>query len=432
MIARAAALVRWAALIAVAGAGCDRRVLTVGYQPWPDAGGPEGGRADGETPDAGMPDAGMPDAGTPDTGVPDTGAPPPVVVSQLAAGAQHTCVLLSNGGIRCWGANTFGQLGDGTNTARPSPASADVITGAQAVATSGHHTCALLQSGGVRCWGLNSGGQLGDGTTSNRSSPGATDVLGGVRALAASSSHTCALMASAGVRCWGGNAAGQLGDGTTTTRVTPPSTDVLGDVRAVAVGNNHTCAVMNAGGVRCWGYNTTGQLGRADIETSEITSPPATDVLGAAADVDASLSHTCALLQSGGVRCWGSNGYGELGDGTRVGRTTPTPADVIVDAMAVAVGGLHTCALLRSGGVRCWGLNRYGQIGDGTSGLDADVLSPPATDVVAGAVAVSLGDLHTCALLATGRVRCWGAGATGALGNGNTTDQPLPVDVLGL
>ena len=135
----------------------------------------------------------------------------------------------------------------------------------KAIATGNNYTCAVTTSGGARCWGYNGLGQLGDGTTVSTSSPPGEDVLTNVQAIAAGFSHACALTTSGGVRCWGDNEVGQLGTGESggvnDFGHPPPDHDVLTDVKAIAVGIHFTCALTNAGGVRCWGWNSAGQLG---------------------------------------------------------------------------------------------------------------------------------------------------------------------------
>jgi alpha-tubulin suppressor-like RCC1 family protein len=170
-------------------------------------------------------------------------------------------------GVRCWGDNDVGQLGDGTTTSRSVPPAVDVLTGVQAVVTGFGHTCALTTTGGVRCWGDNTVGQLGDDTTTSRSVPPAVDVLTGVQAIAAGGNYTCVVMlATGGVRCWGANDSGQLGDGTFTSHSAPPASDVLTGAKAIATGIDHTCALMTTGGVRCWGLGANGQLGNDYVE----------------------------------------------------------------------------------------------------------------------------------------------------------------------
>ena len=298
----------------------------------------------------------------------------------IAAGARHTCVLTAAGGVRCWGANESGQLGDGTTIGRLAPPSDDAIVGIKSLAAGSAHTCALTTAGGVRCWGANESGQLGDGTTIRRLTPPTADALSGVGAIAAGGSVTCALMQTGGVRCWGANAVGQLGDGTTLDRSTPPASDVIGDVAALAVASGHTCVVTAAAGVRCWGHSGDGELG--DGTYNDALIPPATDILGGARAVAAGPTFTCALTGAGGVRCWGYNSDGQLGDETEnaVDRLAPATSDILDGVQAISVGSAHTCALTTAGGVRCWGANSMGQLGDGLAPEPAP--SPPPQDIV--------------------------------------------------
>ena len=217
-----------------------------------------------------------------------------------------------------------------------------------------YHTCAILDDGSVSCWGYNSNGQLGDGTTTNRNTPTQTSSLGTDRTAVAISTgqhHTCAILDDGSVSCWGDNDYGKLGDGTTTDRNTPTQTSSLGTDRtavAISAGDYHTCAILDDGSVSCWGYNDYGQLG--DGTTTDRNTPTQTSSLGTdrtAVAITAGDYHTCAILDDGSVSCWGYNSYGQLGDGTTTNRNTPTQTSSLgTDRTAVAItaGALsHMC-----------------------------------------------------------------------------------------
>ena len=313
----------------------------------------------------------------------DRSAPPAAdVVSNavaVAVGASHACVVGTDGSVRCWGSGDNGRLGNGSTAALTAPAAQPTISGVKAIAAGSAHTCALTTAGGVRCWGSNDHGQLGDGTMNDRATPTATDVLTGVAAFSAGGSHTCALTTAGGVRCWGANGSGQLGDGTTSDSSTPPTTDVATAIAAVSAGDTHTCALTTAGGVRCWGHNNDGELGIGSYDP--VLAPPATDVLSGVAQVIAANLFTCARLTTGGVRCWGYNSHGEIGDDTvlAVDRLSPAATDILTGVASLTAGLTHVCALMQSGGVRCWGGNDGGQLGDGMRPIFA--LTPPTMDI---------------------------------------------------
>ncbi|MEJ2539095.1 MAG: chromosome condensation regulator, partial [Gemmatimonadota bacterium] len=258
-------------------------------------------------------------------------------VIQVAAGGVHTCALLDTGTVRCWGANSSGELGYG-NTLRigddETPASAgDVDVGGVVtqIALGGNHTCALLDSGAVRCWGLAANGQLGYGSTETigddetPASAGDVDVGGRVTRIAAGGNHTCALLDNGAVRCWGAGLLGQLGYGATEqigddeTPASVGDVDIGGPATQVSVGGGHTCALLAGGAVRCWGDGSGGRLGYGDTRSIGDDETPATagdvDIGSSVVQVVAAGEHSCVVTTGGAIRCWGVGGSGALGYG---------------------------------------------------------------------------------------------------------------------
>lgn len=356
----------------------------------------------------------------------------------VAAGDSHTCALTAEGKVKCWGSNEYGQLGDGTIDQRATPMDVvDLIGTVSAIAPGGLHTCALMANGGIKCWGSNSYGQLGDGTTNYRLTP--VDVIGlngAASAITTGYNHTCALMKNGRVKCWGINGYGQLGDGEITTTAPygkPSPVEVNGlasGVSAIAAGHGHTCALTATGGVKCWGYNQHGQLGDGSTTTTPPYAKPApVEVSGLESGVSAIVAghgQTCALISPAGtVKCWGTNAYGELGDGTTANRAAPGEVSGLSGISALTAGYEHTCALATNGSVKCWGGGRWGDTKDPYNTYSA---APVDVSGLSGVSAVTAGHGHTCVLI-SGAVKCWGNNVFGQLGDGTNTDQLSPVDV---
>ena len=364
-------------------------------------------------------------------------------VTQITAGTDHTCALLDTGVVRCWGFGGQGRLGYGNSDTigdNETPASAgDVDVGGTVakIAAGESYTCAVLVTDTVRCWGSGGFSNLGYATTTDigddetPASVGDVEVGGKVAQIALGTFHTCALLSAGSVRCWGAGGLGRLGYGNTTSILDAAlalDVNVGGTVTQITAGKSHTCALLDTGAVRCWGYGKGGRVGYATTTDIGDDETPATagdvDVGGMVSQITAGQDHTCALLDTGAVRCWGLGANGRLGYGNidDIGDDeTPASAgdvDVGGTVVQIAAGTSHTCALLDTGAVRCWGAGGNGRLGYGNSTSILDAAS--AVDVnVGGTVTQITAGSHTCALLDTGAVRCWGSGASGKLGYGN-------------
>ena len=371
-------------------------------------------------------------------------------VRSISSGSQFTCAITAAGGVKCWGSNFFGQLGNATSS--PSPVPVDVIglpAGINAISTGSNHACALTLVGGVKCWGFNGSGQptqfngagqLGNGTAINSAT--AVDVFGlttGVSAISAGSNHTCALTTLGGIKCWGRSREGQVGSGLSgdgANVLAPVDVGSLtSGVAAISAGGFHTCALTTPGGLKCWGDSTWGQIGNGSSSKS-LTPMDVTGLTSGVAAVSAGGIHTCALTITGSMLCWGGNLSGQLGDGTRLDSEIPVQ---VVDTVVlpqplvphrVATGGSHSCALTSVGGVKCWGNNFAGQLGDNT--VTGSLTPVGVSGLAVGVKSLVVGSSFSCALTTTGGVKCWGINDAGQLGNGSRINSSTPMDVVGL
>ena len=359
----------------------------------------------------------------------------------IGTSTSHNCALLEGGVIKCWGLNRWAQLGDGgggvhcgpfgSNLCRPAPVTVNHLGGrAQAIATGSDHTCALLEDGSVQCWGDNGQGQLGIGVAGLKLTLSPVTVVGldpNIQYPVAGGGHTCILIDDGSVKCWGANRFGQIGDSTVANRNIPVAVLGLdGGVKLIAAANANTCAVTSAeGGVKCWG-SVAGLSGSYDYGFEEGAVPR--DIPGLASGVQSvaaygewDYGHACAVLASGDVKCWGNNLSGQLGDGTL--DDSPTPVKVVGlagKAMAVDVGQRYSCALIEGGAVQCWGSNGRGQLGNSNAPMDSNTpVTVKGLDL--GAISITAGFAHTCALLKNNSVKCWGSHDWGQIGDGTPT-----------
>ena len=358
--------------------------------------------------------------------------------TQVAAGEDHSCAILTDTTVACWGNNSDGQLGNNSvpHTAVPVAvylpgSSRHKLSNIIDIAASGYFTCALQNTGAVYCWGKNEYGSLGNGTTDPTPFPTMVSIIEPVFAISAGGYHACALLDNAdrSARCWGDNSSGQLGDNSKTTRPLPVDvmvadraggTTLLTGMNQISAGGNHTCVAFEDSGAMCWGNNGYGQLGNGSLSGSplplSVNTPDGKTPLTAVTEIAAGGSHTCAVFGATfSADCWGENIYGQLGNPMDGGFETLPTFIPGLGVRSISGGGENTCAIGADGRVICWGYNGEGELGDGTT---ANSDTPVALSISNGSM-VSAGHYHTCAVLQDTTVQCWGDGYSGEIGDGN-------------
>ena len=354
--------------------------------------------------------------------------------SSVSVNVRHACAIRTNDSrVMCWGDNSWGALGDGTTSSHGGNLALTSDTAAYAAvsAAGDSHTCAIRANDSrILCWGLNNIGQLGDGTTSDMYNPTPITNTDAYSSITTGYSHNCAIRANdSRVLCWGENTNGQLGDGSITQRNNPTQVNYTSNFTSVSTGSYHTCAIRtNDSSVICWGSNTYGQLG--DGTTSDKKAP--SQIANNAAHVALGVGDfdTCSIRQNDTrVMCWGDNTYGQLGDGTTVMAFAPVLTTSALNFTSISVGSSTTCAIRQNDSrVMCWGYNSAGQIGDGTSSQRSN---PTLTNNTAAFTSVSAGGT-TCAIRASdSHILCWGDNGDGGLGIGTSdyTAHKNPVQI---
>ena len=369
--------------------------------------------------------------------------------SRIASGTDHTCTIRDDATVWCWGWNFSSQLARSITSPAYSSTPIQVppsqVSGAQSVAAGYGHTCALLANSQVKCWGDGEGGQLGNDTQYLLDAVNPVSVMESgdrgaapfedVEAIAAGRSHTCALKTGGTVWCWGDNRSSQMGlPESNVEQLTPRMVSKLDSVVAISAGWDTTCALLSDTSVKCWGSNNNPGLGIVSPIRSSATpvnvvrSETDNRALKNVVAISVGINHTCILDASRHASCWGGNGTGQLGNNPALG-TTPfaaTSAPVRVDSdeefSTISAGGFHTCAILESTkAVQCWGSNNRGQLGDGTTkNRDRPVAVSGDGNLN---VELALGARFSCSLASNAAIRCWGLNDHGQLGNGTTNKR---------
>ena len=369
--------------------------------------------------------------------------------SRIASGTDHTCTIRDDATVWCWGWNFSSQLARSITspkwTSRPIQVPPSKVSGAQSVAAGAEHTCALLANSQVKCWGDGEGGQLGNDTQYLLDAVNPVSVMESgdrgaapfedVEAIAAGRKHTCALKTGGTVWCWGDNRSSQMGlPWSNGGQNTPRMVSQLDSVVAISAGGDTTCALLSDTSVKCWGSNGLPGLGIVSPVRSSATpvnvwrSETDNRALKNVVAISVGDNHTCILDASRHASCWGGNGTGQLGNNPALG-TTPfaaTSAPVRVDSdeefSTISAGAEHTCAILElTQAVQCWGSNNRGQLGDGTTkNRDRPVAVSGDGNLN---VELALGARFSCSLASNAAIRCWGLNDHGQLGNGTKNNR---------
>lgn len=343
---------------------------------------------------------------------------------QVAAGENTSCAINENGDAYCWGASR------GVSTLPVgSVAKLASLGEVKSISLGQSHGCAVLADKTVKCWGENSDGQLGNNSKEDSYTPVAVSGLSNVLSVSAGQKHSCALITDGTVKCWGLNINGELGDGSFDESLTPTLVTGISNAQSISAGQFKSCAQLSTGAVQCWGFHDAGVPDGNGSFDYYLNTPVSIDGISTAKSVKSANTHSCALLGDNTVKCWGSNGHYELGDTTTTKSWSAVVSSGISNVKEIGTGQYSSCALLNTGTVSCWGENLYGPDGDVLHAVDRQ--TPETIPNLSGATSFDMGKNHSCAILSTGQVACWGSNNYNELGDGSTIDTSEPVIVKG-
>lgn len=348
-------------------------------------------------------------------------------IPQISGGGYHSLDLKSDVTVWSWGRNIFGQLGNGKRSKKNTPVPVKNLEDVVAIAAGTWHSMALKSDGTVWAWGLNNHGQLGDETFKNRKKPVQVKDLTGLIAIAGGYLHSLALKSDGTVWAWGSNWGGQLGNETIVgASEVPIQVNSLSNISAIACGGDHNLAIrLSDGTIWAWGSNFYGQLG--DGLSANSTSPVLVSGLSNVSRISGGYIHSIAMVSNETVWTWGNNRYGQLGDGSTLEeRRAPVQVMNIANIINVTTKGWHNLALNSEGRVFSWGNNINGQLGNGTH---SERNIPVNVEGLEDIIDIGSGWQHSIALKSDGTIWTWGDNRFGQLGDGTFKDRKTPVSV---
>lgn len=347
--------------------------------------------------------------------------------TKLSAGQDYTCGLTTSGRVACWGNGGSGRLGNNASKNVSLPMEVAGIgrdTAMSTLGTGSNNTCASTSTGAMMCWGATGEVTGASGVYARLSQ----NYPSGVTDISLKVSFGCYVMSGA-VKCQGWNGDSMtVGLPASNYWVYSPNSPsgLTSGYKEVAIGSDHGCALSTTGGVKCWGLRTNGRLGNGSTATTAVSTPVnATGLTSGVKAIDAGYDFTCAITSSNGVKCFGNNAFGQLGNGTTVQASTAVDVNGLTsNVKQISVGTTHACALTNAGAVKCWGNNSNGKLGNGLT-----LSSSAPVDVVglgSDVVSIAAGASHTCALMGSGDYRCWGLNTSGQLGDGTLVNRLTP------
>ena len=360
-------------------------------------------------------------------------------------GTSHSCGIATDSKAYCWGSGANGRLGNNTTLSQTEPVEVHAGEGPgtfSQVSAGRAHSCGIATDSKAYCWGSGGSGRLGNNTTPSQTEPvevHAGESPGTLTQVSAGDEHSCGIATDGKAYCWGQGGNGRLGNNDTVNQLEPVEVragESPGTFTQVSAGRAHSCGIATDGKVYCWGSNTFGQLGNGNTfsNENEPVEVHARESPGTFTQVSAGDEHSCGIATDGKAYCWGQGDNGRLGNNDDDDHSEPVEVRAGESPgtfTQVSAGNEHSCGIATDGKAYCWGHQSNGRLGNDT---DANSNQEEPVEVHAGegfefSTQVGAGDRHSCGIAINGKAYCWGLGTQGRLGNNLTATRDEPVEV---